>query len=281
MKCLLAILYVFIASNGLTQYCRAVHTIKDTGTANNRSTVITKVNSNTFFVTVCASTTDTLRFTVANIDSIGETSNYIHSVLNSIPGTTYSLSGVATIGDDIIIALLAEGTSLTTLSYLRYNTISQSITEENTLPTSYYRGYVRSRQKGDSLVTYIAHSGGTSRISTNINGVLNTNSADYTATIMYNSSNMSSGRRRSELLITPSGIEYIALNATIVKRSLNGVYTEVALTGSVGFYGSTMNLNSQGDLLVISGSYYHMFNSSLSIINQGFFEFNKWYSKMV
>jgi hypothetical protein len=274
MKSLLVVICILCSISAKAQYCRAVHSIDDTGPLNHRGTAITEFGDETFFVTISTSVDDTLNFTVANLDSRGETSNYVDSILYSIPGIRYAISGMATNGDDLIVVVLAESTTTASLSYLRYNTISASIVEVVTLPTDFNRGYVRSRQKGDSIITYIAHPAGTSRIGTNLSGTFTPANVDYTTTMMYNSGGMSTGQRKTEFIIADSGIEYVTLNNTVQKRSAAGTYQEIALPGFLGANGFTMNLNNLNELLVISGQNYYLFNTSFSIINQGVFSFS-------
>ncbi|MFT5779400.1 MAG: hypothetical protein ACI837_002358 [Crocinitomicaceae bacterium] len=274
MKNLLVIIFILSSVNAMSQYCRAIHSIENSGTLNHRGTGITELNNQTYFVTLATSMEDTLQFTVSSVDSRGETSNYTHSEVLGITGLRYAISGIAANGDDLIVVVIAESLGSASLTYIRYNAFSGSIIETNTLPTAYNKGYVRSRQKGDSVITYMAHPSGTSRIATNLSGAFVPTNVDYTSTMMYNGGGMSTGQRKSELIISDSGIEYVAINYTIVKRSTTGIYQEMALPGFLSNNGFTMNLNNLDELLVISGQNFYLFNTSFAIINQGVLSFS-------
>jgi hypothetical protein len=268
----LFISFVFIFGHKAShaQYARSVHGAINNGAVRNTEAI--EINNEILFVNI-KFIDDTLRLSAAKIDANGETYGYKFQNILGISGNYFCFSGIALSSDNkIILNILAlNGSTANKMVYVKYNYENGAIEDINVVPTNFHKAFTRSRQKGDSLITYHYDNdlAGFYRIACSINTIQNRNVTLVSNSLTYSSGfAWTSGVKNTELIIDASGNEYVMLNSTLMKRTTNATYISTSFTASLT-YGGSINFDDSGNILVLSTNNYSNFDNNLNLISQG------------
>ena len=268
MKKLLVVLSVAICSITQAQFSRSFFTTSNNGTE--RDAILASTSSGIVFASLKNSTTDNLILVVGELDAEGETSDYAEITINGVQGNYFTISGFAVNGDELILAVLADRTTYNELTYLTFDRLTDQLTSQNTDVQAYQKGFVRSRQSGNDLITYIStDQNELRRVSVSVN---NTGSSTYQV-IDNNeaySSSLINFRKMIELLIDDSGIEFAQRDNKLYRRLPNTTVDTLMMTAWLPINGYDLVVDGNGDLNVFSGYKFNVIDtSSLTISNSG------------
>ncbi|MDX2359697.1 MAG: T9SS type A sorting domain-containing protein [Crocinitomicaceae bacterium] len=266
MKLILIAVLATISFCSKGQLTRSVYTTTEEGT--NRATAMTEINGQMVFVSVKESKQDTLLITTFWMDDEGETSGYLHRQILGISGEYFSISGVGvTSNNELEVAIMSTVTSDLTMRYFKVDPSSQSSASFYEYPTVFRAGYVRTREKGDSLITYLCTQNDLIRLGVATDNPSGNNSQIAAVGVTYSSSAWIMGRKSVELIILPNGTEYIGVNNDIIKRTSTG-YTMGSSSVLIQM-GITFDVDDQGNVLLLSGSSYALLDDSLMVTSEG------------
>ena len=260
----------FVTAFAQAQYTRSFYTTTSTGFI--RTTTAVSINGETHFFAMKESWQDTMRIVAGKIDEFGETSDYVQTEVVGTSFTNMAVSGSGSIQtDNALIAVLTNFSGIATMHYLRYNPSVGTVINEYTLPIDFSGPFARTRQSGDSLITYITlEAGGLVRVSASID-----NPANYTQQLIVPGINpvgsLSSGSRYNELKIDGAGNEIACAGNILVKRLSNGTIDTAVISNFVAqeVYGQTLAVNSMGHIMVIASQKCAYFDGTLNQVFSG------------
>lgn len=271
-RSILLIVSVFVVVISATaQYSRTFYTTNSPGRT--RTFGLAELNGTTWFTAFKRSSADTIRVMIGQIDDLGETSNYVEGQIVGPDFSSLALSGLASddVSGDLIAAVITNYSGLGYISYLRINPVTGSMQIENTLPNTFDGPFARTRQKGDSLVTWIAEDNvGLVRIAASI-----ANPANYSYQLVQAgtsfSGTLTTEARSTELKTDAAGNEYVSAGNRIYKRTPSGTVTSAVVAGFLTqeFSGTTLAIAGNGNVMVISDNNYALFNANLAPLADG------------
>ncbi len=268
MKTCCFLFFSIIAFASTAQYSRSFYSTSYRGAK--RSAIVADVSGQTVAASLKGSQSGTLQMTVVDLDDSGETSNYYEVDLPGYIADYFTISGYATNGNELILCVQTQTITESTLHYLRFDRSTNTVVQAYTLPEPFKSGFVRTRQTGNSMTTYLVSlSSGLIRVNTSLSDV-----SAYTTEVIDASipayGTLATPRKDYELLVTSSGDEYISHQSKVYKRSGPGVVDTNYLVETVGASSTAMTINDQNQLLVFSGNKYNVFNAStLAYIGSG------------
>lgn len=271
---LLLCLLVSISYSATSQYSRTFYTTYSAGHV--RGFGLAEINGSTQFLSIKESELDTLHLLYGLIDGNGETSDYHESIISSLNYNNVALSGVgkdSNSGD--MIAVLITNTTQGAIHYVRVNQSAGTASLDYSLPYVFERPFARTRQKGDSLITYITEENvGLVRIASSISN-LTAHSYQLVAAGLTVTGGLAGDARRTELKIDASGNEYVCSADKLFKRTSSGSVTSVTLTGINAFEpaGKTLGIGGGGYIAVITDSKYALYDNSLNYQSSGTINF--------
>ncbi|MFK7786101.1 MAG: hypothetical protein AB8B56_13350, partial [Crocinitomicaceae bacterium] len=228
---ILLFIFACFGFHSFGQYARSVHS---DNTPTGRHASIFKANGKTTILNIRESSNDTLRVMLMDIDENGETDNYRmfeHSPFDM--STWFVLSGVGTTSSGEVVLNIQQYDSGPTMDidYLTLDPNSGAFTDEFSLNSQYKRAVSRSRQKGDSLITYVAQNGtaGITRLARSLsNTTIATESFISNGTF---ASPFTQNQIACELILHNSE-EYIGVANLVIKRTSTNNYIEASYSGS-------------------------------------------------
>lgn len=249
----------FFASVGATSYKHAI-VAPSNGTA-----VFASVNSMEEFPQ-----SGEIILTIGEVDNKGETSDYFREDLSFLGSQTYEISGYGTNNNELILAILgsdAAGYSL--LHYLRFDRVTNSIVQVESAPYQLLYGFVRSKQVGNDLVTYaMAINGDLVRVKTSVSDV-SVSSIEQVAPAGATVSPIQY-RKRVDFISASNGVEFIAMDQNIYKRSPNGTVINTTAPSWLTNMGYDLGLSASNDLVILVSNMYNVFDTTnLSVQSNG------------
>lgn len=226
-------------------------------------------NGQLFFVSIKESSLDTLRIVIGEIDETGITSNYHYIEAGygfdtgamSLTGATLDSSG------DVVLAIASKLGSSAIVSFVEVDLVTDQVLNLSTVTGSYKSGFVRSKVNGDSLITYIGRdAGGMDRISVEIDAILNYSIEEADPAYSY-TGNFLSTRKFVELMVNGTD-EYFTVNDVLVKRDINGTYSNTMINGLI-IYPSSITINDNSEIVIFKGLDYTVFDQSLTELSTG------------
>jgi hypothetical protein len=271
VRSVLSILFVLIHVDINAQYSRLIHATKKVGYGRHADAV--EFNNQLLHVNLIESTTDTLRIDFGLMNEDGETYGYKSQTILGILANRFCISGISKTGDgNITLSILAlVNNSLNKLVYVKYDYVNDIVLSTNELPSAFHKGFTRSRQKNDSLITYVYDNSlsGFYRISCSIDNINQYNYTLVTDSISYqNSSSWVNGSKHTELLITANGNEFFTVNSRIIKRNSNLSY-ETTLFNGYYIYSAALAQDDVGNIAVITSNKYTKLSQNLNVLSQG------------
>ena len=244
------------------QLTRSVYTTPQNGI--NRSAALTEINNQMVFASLKESSPDTLRITTAYMDDQGETSGYHHSMLIGVGGDYHSLSGLnVTSNNTLMLTILSMTIQEMSIVYVEVDPTTGVPTYIGENPMLFQAGFVRTRVNADSLITYVCTSTDLYRTAAPVDDPMAAVTTMVEPGISYNGA-IVTGKKSVELMIADNGDEYAAVESDIVRKDNTG-YT-VGTTSSFGatINGPAMGVNSNGEVLLIGGNQYTLFDNTLN-----------------
>ncbi len=257
MKTILTTLTILFTSILFGQFSRSFNLEQSVEFNLVNTIALQKVNDKLNFFDIKSSFPGTLTITSGELDKDGETSNYKTLVFNNFLGSNYALSGSAlNSNNELVLAILyKDGTQK--IAYVKINLLTHTIIDSDFPSTSYQNGFVRSQQKGDSLITYIGISGGgIARLSRSINNLKSHAVESIDSSLTY------SGQRKLIELLIDDQQEYISVNNKLFKRNTNGTLLKTNISGP-SFYSSALLINDKDEIVVFKSKYGHIFSKNL------------------
>lgn len=267
MKTLILLCTCIITSLSYSQITHSVYATESEGV--NRNVAMAEINGQMVLASVKESREDTLVITTFWMDEFGETSDYQKVQLPGILGQNQLASGMAVNSSGILVfAVLSGDASAMRLNYFEMDLITGVVNQVAQNPMVLKSGFVRSVAKGDSLITYASSANDLYRIATSLDNPVASSTRLVAAGVSYSGSFLS-GKKAVELVIKANGNEYIALEQNVFRRDLSGYISGVSGNTAASIYGGAMDVNDSGELLLVAGNQYTLFNSSLGIISEG------------
>jgi hypothetical protein len=235
-----------------------------------RSTEAVEVDNELLFVNIHL-LGDTIRLTAGKLDSNGETYGYKFQNITGIPGSFFCISGIALTSDGKITfnILALNSNTFNKLAYVKYDYTNNSIEEISLISSSFHKSFARSRQKGDSLITYYYNNTNTGlyRISCSINNIANRTISLVTDTMSSNINYFTSiGSKNHELFIDNFGNEFFTVNKILFKRSNNGTYFHNTFNGDLTT--RAISEDNSGNIVLISSNIANKYSPNLDLISQ-------------
>src|SRR5690606_37866606 len=104
-------------------------------------------------------------------------------------GNYYVISGFASSASEVQLAILADKSTSMDLIHARFDRATNTLLDAQRYDEDFRRGFVRSRQKGNELITYIATNANVlQRISTEVSNITNSSAQLVDASETYNAS---------------------------------------------------------------------------------------------
>lgn len=238
-----------------------------------RTEILAEINNQLVFASIKDQSEDTIILVTGYIDEYGETSNYRTKIIPDIlTGTTFAISGYAVnANNELVLAIQAyiDGVTGSTMNYIQVNPLDHLVIPIYLNPTQMKGAFVRSRQNGDSLVSYFANSANEfTRMATSLNNIM-----AYSSSTIAQSFNYSGGLnlKRVEFLVAENGNEYVSVGTTIFKHTPLNVVTTKELIGFSNFNGVSLcqNTDSNNELLIVHGNAYRQLTSNLDSLTSG------------
>jgi hypothetical protein len=262
MKIILTNLLVLFASTAVGQFSRSFN-LDEAPASNVVNTVsLQTINGQLNFFDIKSSVDGQLNIVTGVLDDVGETSEYkiISSTLPS--SSSYSLSGTAITTDNEVVLAILFGTDPTKIAYIKISLLSQSVVASYFPTEQYQRGFVRSQQKEDSLISYIGiPGGGITRLAHSINNLGTYSTGIIDTTLTYSGSN-----KMIELLINGEQ-EYSVCKNKLFKRKANGSIISTSIGASTA--SPALVLNDMDNLAIFNGHKYYSFSSNLDSLTAG------------
>ncbi len=233
-----------------------------------RSTELFEINGVNHFISTKLSSQDTVRITYGEFDVNGTTSNYHTIEYSGVNTVDLSISGVGVDNsNNIVLATMARNSVNADLSYIKIDPISHNIVQFVQMNESYKRGYCRTLQKGDSLITYtMIDPVGIKRIATSVNNITSFSEQVVDASSSFSSA-FTAFRRATELLISGEK-EYVIYDDKVLLRESNGSVSSTTIATSA-FMQGTLIQNGQGQIAVVKSNKYFILDSTLNLLSNG------------
>lgn len=238
-----------------------------------RTEILAEINNQLVFASIKDQSEDTITVVTGYIDDKGETSNYQSlTIPNVLTGTVFALSGYGVnANNELILAVEAyiDGVVGSTMNYIQINPTNNQVTPIYINPTQMKGAYVRSRQNGDSLVTYYSNSASEfKRMATSLNTITSYSVSTISTGITYSGA---LNIKKVELLVADNGDEFVSVGTTVFKHTPSNVVTSRDLVGFSNFHGVALCLNpdSNDNLFILHGGSYVELSSSLDSITSG------------
>lgn len=267
---------LFICTSLSAQYSRSLYPTTQPGYP--RTAAIAEVNGENYFLSVKESAIDTIKILTGRIDALGETDNYQFMNVSGYPFSFLAVSGMAEDNSGRLnCAIITNDASLGALRYLRIDPVNATTQVVFSLPFDVEGPFAPTRIKGDSLITYITQEAvGLVRIAANIDDPSNY-SYDLVEPGVAITGSLAGGARHLEFKMDDSGNEYVWVKGKLYKRTAPGVYQVSA--ASTTFVpqeptGITLEVNANGEIMVINPAKYERFNSSLTSVAAGMHNLN-------
>lgn len=269
MKTLIATLLCVISAAAFGQFSRSFYTHEST---DKRTGALVERNGQLTFVHAYTDDGTSLKGVMLDLDDEGETSNYIE-MNNSLTLPIISqLSGAGVDNNtDIVLAMLEHVSgSLMHIHYIRINATGQIVFDYSPA-IDMDNGYVRTIQKGDSLITYYNDDQAQlQRLSASINDPSNYSIEAVGISLGYSGSLASSQQKAAELLFDGND-EYFLTGYGVIKRTGTGNYMSASFSFS---FGIAMDVNNANELVVLKGNNYYVFDQNLNQTSTGMIPYN-------
>ncbi len=238
-----------------------------------RTEILAEINNQLVFASIKDQSKDTITLVTGYIDANGETSNYKTKLIaNILTGSNFSISGYAVnSNNELILAVQAYVDIATgsTMNYIQINPLDFQVIPVYLNPSQMKGAFVRSRQNGDSLVTYYSDNANEfKRIATSTNNIVAYSTKTINPSVIY-SGGLNS--KKVELLIANNGDEFVGVNKTVYKHTPAGVVTSKELVGFSNSQGVALCINEDAneDLFILHGDSYRQLSSNLDSVTSG------------
>ena len=238
-----------------------------------RTEILAEINNQLVFASIKDQSQDTITVVTGYLDNKGETSNYQSvTIPNVLTGSVFEISGYGVnANNELILAIqgYVDGTTTSTMTYIRINPMSNQVPPIYINPTQMKRGYVRARQNGDSLVTYFSNSANEfKRVATSLNNISNYSLSTISTGVTYSGGMIG---KKVELLVTNNGTEYVSVSERIFKRIPSNVVISTNLAGLSNIYGISLciNSNSNDELFILHRTSYVQLTAALNLVTSG------------
>lgn len=201
---------------------------------------------------------------LVELDDKGTTSDYVELSSSLVLGSDHMISGIAQDGNKLLLCVLYVQNTIGKVAYIQLNLDTKTITTIVTQGSNFKRGFVKSEQKQDSLITYTAlNTGQVVRLSTSINTPVNSviQSTGFSTSV----STFSKLRDYFTILIDGNN-EFFHFDYTLCKLN-SGVFTTVTTpTGSI--YSRDFVKNDNGEIILLCGNKLCRYTTDLTLMGQ-------------
>ncbi|MFT6923715.1 MAG: hypothetical protein ACJA1C_002730 [Crocinitomicaceae bacterium] len=276
MKNLLLITCIlFCSHSSFGQYSRSFYTTYTSVIP--RTFEVADLDGETHFVSMKESIQDTIQLLSGKIDQYGETSNYIQKEITGVSYNKIAVSGIGTNStDELVIAVITNSGPSGSLIYLNLNVTTENVVVAHTMPIVIDGPFARTRQIGDSLVTFITEENvGLVRIAAALN-----NPSAYSYTVIEPGLNLigslSGNARRTELKTDSFGNEIVCVGNRLLKTHSSGTMTAVTIPSFIiqELTGATIAVAANGNILAMTDTKFALFDSGLNSLDNGLLNYS-------